>query len=190
MLPRHLRDDNSKRSASPEDELGPDLQHGFLPRKTAAVVAAIIFIIIISLGFLFILQLKEALNVSSPRFSKLEIPVSNLTESALSPSECLASYSIPSSSLIFLYHPSCPHCKEMEIFASALEREGYEFTHIDITERAQLDTAEICLSSVFQFGAGVPQFACANNEQMHLGTFASKEEMRAFADACKTSQTN
>ena len=43
-----------------------------------------------------------------------------------------------------------------------------------------------CLSDIFDFGEGVPQFACPSNGQWKLGAvFQSVDEMKTFADECR-----
>ena len=63
---------------------------------------------------------------------------------------------------------------------------NYKFLWVNTADSEKMNIAQECLSDIFDFGQGVPQFACPSNSQWKLGAvFQSVDEMKTFADECR-----
>ncbi|MFH1447542.1 MAG: hypothetical protein ABIG39_01655 [Candidatus Micrarchaeota archaeon] len=97
---------------------------------------------------------------------------------------CLGNYSISLDTVAFYYSDTCPHCARMKPWVTELEGQGYKFFWVNYQNQTNMQIATDCLSTILQFGGGVPQFACPANGEWHIGAFAEEDELLKFASDC------
>ncbi|MEM2918119.1 MAG: hypothetical protein QXY62_01285 [Candidatus Altiarchaeota archaeon] len=104
-------------------------------------------------------------------------------------SGCLDKYNISSTSVVFLYSDTCPHCARMKPLVRNLENQSYNFTWINVQDAEKMAIAKDCLLNVLDVRGYVPQFACPITKELKVGVFASIEKMKEFADRCKNASS-
>jgi len=86
--------------------------------------------------------------------------------------------------VVFYHVDTCPWCRKMEPWVAELKNESYEF-HDVYNKNPDYEAKRQEFSDVLDIGQGVPQFGCRANGELHVGAFASKEELKKFADDCR-----
>ena len=111
----------------------------------------------------------------------------NLKEDyVFSAQECLKKNNISEDAIIFYTQGECEPCSQVLPFVRSLRDEGYSFEKLDLDSSRDMAVAEECLSGVLDLEGQIPQFACTSNARVRLGGFESEEELRAFAQNCKS----
>ena len=104
-------------------------------------------------------------------------------------SECVESYGINESTVIFYYSDSCGWCARMKPGVEALEEQGYEFKWIEANDANSSEIVTNCIRDYMTSG-GIPQFICPKTNEIHVGAFAdsegnlNSEAMKEWVDNC------
>ncbi|MEW6328861.1 MAG: hypothetical protein AB1468_01960 [Candidatus Micrarchaeota archaeon] len=159
-----------------------------IPKPLMAPLMILVFIAILLLGYLFISNMLNTFGRGGARGTTSQTTqpqTDGMQPPQLDLLACLAKYGVQKNSVIFYYADWCSYSQEMIPWARALEAEGYGFEWVEMSDANKTMLADECLGSIIQFAEGVPQFACAASNSLHIGEFDSREDMRDFAQKCK-----
>jgi hypothetical protein len=150
------------------------------------LIAMVIVFIIAAVGiavFIIIPWGSQGGEISNSEFG---INLTNYSNNKLpqTSTECLATYSIESSRVVFIYSDTCVYSNQMKPWVQQLEGQGYKFLWVNIKNSSAIQIVSTCLSNVLRF-EGTPEFICPSNEKSVVGIFTSIGEMENFANACK-----
>jgi hypothetical protein len=107
--------------------------------------------------------------------------------SLLESAGCLRAYNISGDSLIFYTQGECDFCRNMSSMLSAVRKAGnFSVVTLDVDYKSKREIASKCLSEILDVGGKVPQLACPSNGLSRMGLFSSEDEMRKFAQACRS----
>lgn len=107
----------------------------------------------------------------------------SLVESA----DCLRDYNISRDSLIFYTQAECDFCRNMSSMLSKVRKAGnFSVVTLDVDYKSKRDIASKCLSEILDVKGNVPQLACPSNGLSRMGLFSSEDELRKFAQACRS----
>jgi len=117
------------------------------------------------------------------------IKIKNAEDVLTSRKTCLEKYNVSADTVGFLHRDGCGFCTKMKPFITELENNtvnSYNFLWINTADSEKMKIGRECLADIFDFGQGVPQFACPSNGQWKLGAvFQTVDEMKNFAEECK-----
>lgn len=105
--------------------------------------------------------------------------------SVTEPVACLGRYDVSPDTVIFFTQSGCDYCESMKAWVRELRDDGYLFRDVDVFYKNDKEIADACLSGLLDVDGVVPQFVCPASGVAKVGAFASKEEMKEFADACR-----
>jgi hypothetical protein len=63
---------------------------------------------------------------------------------------------------------------------------NFSVVTLDVGYKSKRDIASKCLSEILDVEGNVPQLACPSNGLSRMGLFSSEDEMRKFAEACRS----
>jgi len=139
---------------------------------------------------------KSYLGIANSRFNIANIlcGVANYTKACVviddelaKAKSCLNEYKINPENVVFYYTSDlCENCDLMVSWVKELEKESYNFTGIDMNNTMQMTVAKQCLNQLIDVNGYVPQFVCPTTGQTHIGKFDFYDDLKEFADKCRS----